>query len=177
MTVAVTLASLAASSFLADKGTQPKFIQSVLDLVPAFTPPQPVTSTAAPDRAANGMEQIAITPDRSGNYVTDVEIDGHFIRMVVDTGATYVSLSNADASAVGIRPAPVDYHYRTMTANGTGVAAKVHIATLRLGQMEVNNVVAFVMPPGALGTSLLGMSALRRLGSVEISDGQLVLRQ
>ena len=183
MVIAVTLASLAASSFLAEHGAQPKFVQAVLDLILArklphdIKPPHDMTLGVSASQAANGSEQIAIAPDRSGNYLTEVEIDGYSIRMVIDTGATYVSLTNADASAVGIRPAPVDYRYRTMTANGTGVAAKVHIARLRLGQMEVDDVEAFVMPPGALGTSLLGMSALRRLGSVEISGGQLVLRQ
>ena len=177
LVLAVAVASLAVSSFLAQQGAQPKFIQSVRDLMPGSTPPHQVTPATMQRYATNGSEQIAIAPDRSGNYFTDVEIDGHLIRMMVDTGATYVSLSDADASAVGIRPAPVDYRYRTMTANGTGVAAKVHIAALRLGQMEVDDVEAFIMPPGALRTSLLGMSALRRLGSVEISGGQLVLRQ
>ena len=180
MAIAVTLASLAASSILAGHGPQPKLVQFILDLMPHHDMPLPPHDTAprpTPGQAENGSEQLAIAPDRSGNYLTEVDIDGHLIRMVVDTGATYVSLTNADASAVGIRPAPVDYRYRTMTANGTGVAAKVHIDSLRLGQMKVDNVEAFVMQPGTLGTSLLGMSALRRLGSVEISGGQLILRQ
>jgi aspartyl protease family protein len=130
-----------------------------------------------PARSARGQCADRDRTDRSGNYRTDVEIDGHFIQMMVDTGATYVSLTDADANAVGLRPPPSDYTYRTMTANGMGVAAKVRIAELRIGPMQIDNIEAFVMPPGVLGTSLLGMSALRRLGSVEISSGQLVLRQ
>lgn len=180
MVIGIAVASLFASSFLVEHGAQPKLVQSVLDLMPrspAHAPSGGGRRPAGSGASMNRSEQIAIAPDRSGNYLTDVEIDGHFIHMIVDTGATYVSLTNADASAIGIRPAPVDFKYRIMTANGTGVAAKVTIGTLRLGQMEVNDVEAFVMPPGVLGTSLLGMSALRQLGSVEISDGQLVLRQ
>jgi aspartyl protease family protein len=121
--------------------------------------------------------QIAIAPDRSGNYMTNVDIDGHFIRMVVDTGATYVSLTNEDADAIGFRPGPAHYTYRTVTANGAGVAAKVHIDRLEIDGMEIDDVDAFVLPPGALGTSLLGMSALNRLAGVEMSNGVLVLRQ
>ncbi len=121
--------------------------------------------------------QIAIAPDGAGNYVTDVAIDGRVIHMVVDTGATYVSLTNEDADAIGIRPSPADYTYRTVTANGTGVAAKVRIDRLQIGSMEIDDVDAFVLPAGALGTSLLGMSALNRLGGVEMSNGMLVLRQ
>ncbi|HEY5226121.1 MAG TPA: TIGR02281 family clan AA aspartic protease, partial [Methylovirgula sp.] len=142
-----------------------------------FLHSEPRRLDSAPPAPPMGDAQIAIAADRSGNYRTDVEIDGHFIHMVVDTGATYVSLTNVDANAVGLRPRPSDYTYRTMTANGMGVAAKVRIAQLRIGPMQIDNVEAFVMPPGVLGTSLLGMSALRRLGSVEISSGQLRLRQ
>jgi aspartyl protease family protein len=121
--------------------------------------------------------QITITPDRSGNYMTNVEIDGSLIRMVVDTGATYVSLTNEDADAIGFRPGPADYTYRTVTANGTGTAAKVHIDRLQIGSVEIDDVDAFVLPPGMLGTSLLGMSALNRLAGVQMSNGMLVLRQ
>ena len=35
----------------------------------------------------------------------------------------------------------------------------------------------FVMQPGALSRSLLGMSALSRLGGIHISDGRLVLQR
>jgi aspartyl protease family protein len=141
-----------------------------------------LTSSSAPaltgfGRPIEAHGQIAIAPDSSGNFRTDVEIDGHLIHMVVDTGATYVSLTNEDADAIGLRPGPADYTYKTMTANGAGVAAKVHIDRLQVGGMEIDDVDAFILPAGALGTSLLGMSALNRLGSVEMSNGTLVLRQ
>jgi aspartyl protease family protein len=161
-----------ASSFLATKVAQPRPQQSDADA--AASAPAPAESVAP---RSGGYGEMQIAQDRSGNYLTEAEIDGHLIRMVVDTGATYVCLTNEDASAIGIRPDPMDYRYRTMTANGTGVAAKVRIASLRLGQMEVNNVEAFVMPPSVLRMSLLGMSALNQLGKVEISGGTLVLRQ
>lgn len=138
------------------------------------------SSSVSPPNAAqsvSGFGEIAIAPDSSGNYLTEVEIDGHDIRMVVDTGATYVSLTSEDASDIGISPAPADYRFRTMTANGVGTAAKVHIGALRIGNMEIDDVDAFVMPAGALARSLLGMSALSRLGGVEISDGRLVLKR
>ncbi len=130
----------------------------------------------APARSP-GYGEIAIAPDRAGNYETDVEIEGHVLWMVVDTGATYVCLTNSDADAIGIRPIPADYSYQTMTANGTGVAAKVRIDRLQIGSLELDDVDAFVMPEGALRRSLLGMSALHRLGGIEISNGMLVLRQ
>lgn len=173
MALAIGLMSFGATFFLARRMAQSTPGQAAFDLLPSRSQRLERAQPAAP----TGNAQIAIAPDRSGNYLTDVEIDGHFIHMMVDTGATYVSLTNADADAVGLRPARSDYIYRTMTANGTGVAAKMRIDQLRIGPLQIDNVEAFVMPPGVLGTSLLGMSALRRLGSVEISSGELVLRQ
>lgn len=137
----------------------------------------PAPASTGLGRTSLSYGQISIAPDAAGNYVTDVEIDGRPIHMVVDTGATYVSLTNADADAVGIRPAPADYVHRIATANGTGVAARVRIDRLQIGSMEIDDVDAFVLPAGALATSLLGMSALNRFGGVEMSNGMLVLRQ
>jgi aspartyl protease family protein len=190
MALIVALVSFAATSFLVRGFAQPGqgsmfniaslsnlsslFNISLRDLLPRPETAQPAGGSGTEPAGAG---QLAIAPDRSGNFVTDVEIDGRFLHMIVDTGATYVSLSYMDAAAIGIRPTRADYTYRTMTANGTGVAAKVRIKQLRIGSVEIQNVEAFVMPPGVLGMSLLGMSALRQLGSVQISGGQLVLRQ
>lgn len=174
MAFAIGLMSFGATLFLARHMAQPMRGSAIFGFLHA-TPKHlhtPVRMTSTTDGA-----EIAIAPDRSGNYLTDVEIDGRVVHMMIDTGATYVSLTNADANALGLHPAPSDYIYRTMTANGAGIAAKVRIGRLRIGPMQIDDVEAFVMPPGVLGTSLLGMSALRRLGSVEISSGELVLRQ
>lgn len=176
MVVALAVMSFAASSFLANRVAQGQR-QAAAGSPQQFIPVAPAIAPASPSQSATGYDMIEIPLDRSGNYFTNAEIDGYVLRMVVDTGATYVCLSDADASAIGIRPAPTDYRYRTQTANGIGFAAKVRIDRLRLGQMEITDVEAFVMQPGALGTSLLGMSALNRLGKVEIAAGKLVLRQ
>ncbi|HEY1736533.1 MAG TPA: TIGR02281 family clan AA aspartic protease [Methylovirgula sp.] len=169
----MAVAAYAATTYLAGHftGSQQASLGSTSPLSQFLPSPPP------PASVSHGFGEMQIPPDASGNYLVDAEIEGHPIRMMVDTGATYVSLTNEDASAIGLRPAPADYRYRTMTANGVGVAAKVQIGTLRLGEMEFYNVEAFVMPQGALGTSLLGMSALSQLAKVEISGGRLVLRQ
>ena len=48
---------------------------------------------------------------------------------------------------------------------------------LEVGPLEVRNVAAVVLPQGALGTNLLGMSFLSRLGHFEIARGTLVMEQ
>lgn len=165
--------SLVMSSLLASRQSRP----IAVSVKPSAMAPAPNTQPFSSTGGAEGFGQIAIAPDQFGNYLTDVEIDGRAIKMVVDTGATYVSLTSQDADALGINLAPVDFRYRTMTANGEGTAAKVHLNAVRIANIEIDGVDAFVMPPGSLGHSLLGMSALSRLAKVEISEGRLVLRQ
>jgi aspartyl protease family protein len=154
----------------------------------AISTPRP-TISAAPDTSdaaspqvlasagSQSLDTVEIAADASGNYLTNIDIDGRTIPVVVDTGATYLSLTSDDADALGINLAPSDFRYRTMTANGVGTAAKVHLNAVRIANIEIDDVDALVMQPGALGRSLLGMSALSRLGGVHISNGRLVLQR
>ncbi len=170
--VAVVAATLFASSLLKGKlalpAPRPAAAVAVQD-------PSAVTATTPP--ASQSLDTVEIAPDAAGNYQTDIDIDGRTIHAVVDTGATYLSLTSEDADALGINLAPADFRYRTMTANGVGTAAKVHINTVRIANIEVDDVDALVMQPGALGRSLLGMSVLSRLGGVHIAEGRLVLQR
>ena len=62
------------------------------------------------------------------------------------------------------------------TANGIVAAASVRLAEVKVGDIAVRGVEALVLPPGKLGTSLLGMSFLKRLGGFEIAQGRLILK-
>ncbi len=139
--------------------------------------PLPATIVAQAPQPAESLDRVEIAPDASGNYLTDIDIDGQIIHVVVDTGATFLALRSEDADLLGINLAPADFRYQTMTANGIGTAAKVHLDAVRIANIEIDNVDALVMQPGALGRSLLGMSVLSRLGGVHISDGRLVLQR
>jgi len=96
--------------------------------------------------------------------------------MLVDTGASIVALSYEDAETVGIRVTANDFTAQLRTANGVVEAAPVRLPEIRVGDILVENVDAVVLPRGRLGTSLLGMSFLRRLRGFEMSQGRLTLR-
>ena len=179
-TFAVILAvSLMETSFLSHKlalsAVQPAAAPAAR---PSFiAAPQAVPATRAALAPGNSLDRVEIAPDRNGNYLTDIDIDGQIVHVVVDTGATFLALRSEDAEALGINLAPADFRYQTMTANGVGTAAKVHLDAVRIANIEIDDVDALVMQPGALGRSLLGMSVLSRLGGVHISDGRLVLQR
>ncbi len=135
--------------------------------------PMPPIQASAP--AAFQTESIA--PDRFGQFQTMIEIDGELLPMLVDTGASFVSLSFEDAGRLGLRPMPADFKYWSSTANGRVAYAKAELLQVRLGSIAVRDVTAFIGPRGALSTSLLGMSFLTKLSGFKVDGGRLVLQQ
>ena len=86
-----------------------------------------------------------------------------------------MALSAEDADRIGVRPAPSEFRYTVSTANGRAQVAKVQLASVRLGGIEVRDVTALVGGRGQLGQTLLGMSFLSRLSGVRVDHGRLVL--
>lgn len=134
-------------------------------------------ASARPTAAAPPSTQVTVDADRTGHYRTEARIDGVGVPVLVDTGATLVALTEADARRLGLFLADADFKYQTATANGV---AKVAITTLRevqVGGIRVNDVKASVHRGDGLSVSLLGMSFLGRLSKMEAADRRLVLRQ
>lgn len=125
------------------------------------------------------LRLMAITElqaDKSGHFVTDADINGRNVRVLVDTGATVVALSYEDASSVGLRPGSLEFNVPVSTANGVAQAARVKLDQVSIDGIEVEDVEGLVLPQGALRGTLLGMSFLGRLSSFKVEDGVLYLR-
>jgi aspartyl protease family protein len=114
--------------------------------------------------------------DRGGHFVTDADINGATIKVLVDTGATVVALSYEDAQDAGLRPGNLEFNVPVSTANGIAMAARVKIDQISIDGIEVENVEGMVAQEGALQGTLLGMSFLSRLASFKIEDGILYLK-
>jgi aspartyl protease family protein len=128
-------------------------------------------------RADGGREQAVRIRKRSdGHFVAKTEINGVFVTMLVDTGASSVVLKPADARLAGVDIDRLTYSVPVQTANGTAYAAAVRLKRLSVGGIAVEGIEALVAKPGTLGESLLGMSFLRRLRSYEFSGEFLTLR-
>lgn len=139
-----------------------------------FAEPRAAVQTQAP--APSGPRNFTIAADYRGHFIVHPTMNQFRIRMLVDTGASLVTLTDTDARNLGIKPKPGDYRIRMSTANGTVVAAKVYLEELTIGNISIRGVEAVVMPAAALDTSLLGMSFLKRLSSFEIAAGRLILK-
>ena len=141
--------------------------------------PQPAAmalTPAAPAPAPTlgyGEASIAKSPD--GHFWADATVNGRPVHFLVDTGATAVALTAADARSLGIDTTTLTYNYTVQTANGTARAAPVKLSMISVGRAEVPDVQAFVID-GGLETSLLGMTYLGRLSKFEATQDALVLK-
>jgi aspartyl protease family protein len=98
------------------------------------------------------------------------------MRFLVDTGASEVMLSPADARRLGYEPAALAYTRLYQTANGTVRGAPVTIPEIVIGPIRLTNVEASVNEHETEG-SLLGMSFLGRLSGYQVNGNTLTLRQ
>ena len=126
---------------------------------------------AAPPASAPPSNTIVYTANERGHVVLDAAVNGAPLRMLVDTGASLVTLTLADARAAGINPASLAFSGRVQTANGTARMAPVTLREIRIGQLSIYDVSASVLE--RLDVSLLGMSLLSRLQGYEMRDGKL----
>ena len=140
----------------------------------AFPSPRPAAPAAAPAPAA-GFAGGGTTIDRdgSGQFHIEAIVNDQPLRMLVDTGADGIALSETDANAVGIRPDSSRYTQVANTASGPGYGAHVRIDRLEVAGRDLGAVDAVVVR--GLGTSLLGQSVLRRVGTVTMSGDHMVI--
>lgn len=139
-----------------------------------------VTERTAPVIAAiqpvHHKGTLAVAADHRGQFIVHPQVDGFRVKMLVDTGASLIALTDTDARNLGVKLTPADYNLTLKTANGVVRGAQVMLKEIRIGDIVVRNVEATVLPPQVLEVSLLGTSFLKRLAGYEVSAGRLVLR-
>ncbi len=110
--------------------------------------------------SAGGGSQIVLTAGSGGHFFTSGSINGKSVRFVVDTGATNVAISQTEAQRIGLA---YQNGQRGMgnTANGQVPVHRVTLDVVRVGDVQVYNVDATVLP-AQMDQVLLGNSFLTR---------------
>lgn len=144
----------------------------------AELPPEPaaeeLTPAVHPNPApvGNGMAGTILRRAPDGHFYADAQVNGARLRLLVDTGASGLVLTRADAQRAGV--AAGDF---TATGQGAGGTVRLMPTTLgrvALGPLSANNVPAMVAEDG-LPVSLMGQSFLARIGTVTIRGDEMVL--
>ena len=120
--------------------------------------------------AAAPQDQSIVLPAGSGgHFMASGSINGRSVQFMVDTGATSIALGQQEADRIGLdwQRAPRSL---TQTANGVVPVHSLSLRSVRVGNVELANVAAVVipadMPMVLLGNSFLSRFTMRRDGDV-----------
>lgn len=124
---------------------------------------------------ANGT-QIVLQVVTNGHVMANGSINGHSTQFMVDTGASTVALSEAEAQRIGLRYKG-GRAIKSQTANGDAAGYMVTLDSIRIGDVEVHNVQGTVLS-SQMNYVLLGNSFLERFQMRRANDRMVLdLRQ
>jgi aspartyl protease family protein len=144
--------------------------------IPADSASEPAVAaspkhTASVRQASYGGTEIR--RGEGGQFHLTGMVNGEDTRFLVDTGADVVALTVDDAERLGLDADPANFEPIMRTASGLGYGQRVQLERLEVAGHEIANVDAVVMD--GLSTNLLGQSALRKLGRVELHGDTLLI--
>jgi aspartyl protease family protein len=113
--------------------------------------------------------------ESGGHFFSGGAINGQAVRFIVDTGATSVSLGVPEAERIGLKYRNGELA-RSSTANGTVTIWKVKLDSVRVGDVEIHDVDASVIP-AAMPFVLLGNSFLSRFQMKRDNDLMVLERR
>lgn len=139
----------------------------------------PITSTRraiTPATVATVQSGSATELQRAGDghFYAGVSVGGRPVTMLVDTGASVIALTGADARAAGLHWNPAQLGVVAQGASGPIRGVAIKLDRVALGAHEVRDVEAVIIPEG-LPISLLGQSFLATVEPVRIEKGRMVL--
>lgn len=104
---------------------------------------------------------VTLPADSRGQFIASGMVNGGHMRLMVDTGATFVAIPAGEARRLGI-----DYRKgqrgMSMTANGPVVVYRVVLDSVTLGGITIHSVEGTVHEMPGMDMGLLGMSFLNR---------------
>lgn len=112
--------------------------------------------------ASGKKPTVTLVADSRGHFVTMGSINGASTQFLVDTGATSVAMSAAEARRLGIQYLGGQQGH-TSTAGGIVSAYKITLNSVTVGNITLNQVDCVVLEGPGMAITLLGMSFLNRV--------------
>lgn len=137
--------------------------------------PSVVEASAPARKAAPSGRTTRIDAGPDGHFRTTARLNNRPEPVLVDTGATYVAVSEATARRLGVRLSAADFRHTARTANGSAPVALAKLDRVEIGRVSARNVDVMVMKGEALEVTLLGMSFLSKLKRVAVENDHLDL--
>lgn len=128
----------------------------------------------SPIQSSSGLT-THIQRSADGHFYATAAVNGRPVRFLVDTGASTVALTVADAQAAGLFVDPSEFGVIGRGASGDVRGKAVTLDSVAIDGKRADNVRAAILADG-LDVSLLGQSYLAQLSQVKIEGNQLELR-
>jgi aspartyl protease family protein len=112
-----------------------------------------------------------------GQFDFNSSMNGLHVQVLVDTGASSVTINRSTARRIGIELDDRDFKNFADTANGRTSFARATIDEIRINGIVVRNVRTAVLKDTSLNKALLGMTFLNKLKKFEFQGNQLKLIQ
>ena len=152
--------------------------QGIRSLAPLLREPAPRNARSEANLVsltALGRKTLVTLRRARGNWIADVNLNGsRTARFIVDTGASACVISPELAADLGIRPGPGAEMIPMQVVGGVTAGPRITLASVRVGDAEVENVAAVIHSIGPGIEGLLGNSFLGRF-TVTVDPGRSVL--
>lgn len=121
----------------------------------------------------DNFREVVLKRNRYGHYVTSGSINGHQVVFMIDTGATGVAVPEHMAQRLGLERG---MRIEMQTANGVAKAYMSSLQRVGIGEIELQDVGAYINPNDQQDEILLGMTFLKHIEFTQRGD-TLTLRQ
>ena len=118
---------------------------------------------------------LVIARGQDGGFSVVGQVNGQPVRFIVDTGASDIVLSPADAQRIGVDRSSLTFNKPVETANGTGYGAPYTAASLQIGSIGLTQVPMSVNK-APMSASLLGMTFFNRMKSFRVEGDRLFIQ-
>jgi aspartyl protease family protein len=135
------------------------------------------SSATSSSRGRNGVNvgsDVSLTRQADGHFYADVEVNGTPIEFLIDTGATGIAMTDADARRAGVM---LDASQKTYVGEGAGgslTGQMVKLDRVKLGPRSDTSVTAVVIDGSS--SNLLGQSFLSKFAEVTVRGDVMTMR-
>ena len=119
------------------------------------------------------FQEVVLIRNRNGHYKFDGEINRQKVSFLVDTGATITAIPGELQQKLGLKAGPAT---SVSTANGLTTAYLTRLDQLSIGDIELFDVNASIIPGMDVDEILLGMNVLKHFELVQRGN-ELIIRQ
>ncbi len=119
------------------------------------------------------FQEVVLIRNRNGHYKFDGEINRHQVTFLVDTGATITAIPGELQRDLGLKAGPAT---SVSTANGLTTAYLTRLDQLSIGDIELFDVNASIIPGMGVDEILLGMNVLKHFELVQRGN-ELIIRR